>query len=156
MRTSAAIKAGQNKPPEVLQELDVNRHWRVEGRSREHYDVWRSASDQRFFECTCPSRGLCRHITAVVKSLAASKGWEAVSVWTDEADAKRQNKRTLQLYAMGKAFWVTYSWGSWVPREDEARLVGVKADQWRKDIWDAFYKVEGEPRVYRRPVRRER
>ena len=84
-------------------------------------------------------------------------GWALVQFWTDEEDARRQRRRTLEFAGRGrnrKGFWITYSWGSWVPREAGAQVVEVRRDflNAHKDWWNVTYKA-GAAR-FRRTVRR--
>lgn len=149
MKTSQAIKRRQRNPIQPVSRKGDRWTFASESRDRVAYTVERSGREWR---CGCPARGLCKHVTAAVIEDAAARGWDLVQVWTDEADARRQKRRTVRMTASGRAFWVTFAWGAWVPRDAEARLVSVRFDKWN-DRWDAYYKAP-DGRLYRRGVRR--
>ena len=146
MNTSTTIKQRQYNPIQG-ERYEVNR-WRFpsESRDRVSYTVNR---DGTAYKCGCPARGLCKHITSAVLDDAKVK-WDGVQVWTSQADAKRQKRRTVELTANGKTFWVTYILPRWIPREPGARLVSVTTDIHGNT--DAWYAKSG--RRWRRLVRR--
>ena len=56
--------------------------------------------------CTCPARGLCKHIESAILEDAREK-FGIVQVWTSEQDALRQKRRKFQIRANRRPAWVT-------------------------------------------------
>ena len=104
MITSKTIKAKQHNP---IQGIRKGNRWTFQSESRERvrYSVLR---DGREYRCGCPATGLCKHITSAVIEDAKAK-FGIVQVWTDQADAERQKRRTIQMTANSRPFWVTYA-----------------------------------------------
>ena len=104
MNTSATIKAKQYNPIEGTRK---GNRWTFtsESRDRVTYTVERNGREYR---CGCPATGLCKHITSAVLEDAKTK-FDVVQVWTSKEDADRQHRRTLEMTANGKSFWVTYA-----------------------------------------------
>ena len=152
MRTSQTIKRNQAKPPKILH--FGRSGWKVEGRSRDSYWVTRS-DDGKTFYCACPASRkslLCRHVQAVILHLAGEANMVEVSFWTKEDDAKAQHRRTLQLQARYKPFWLTYNYADEVPRTGD-KIIKVTDDRWQEGIADAHYRARDGYR-YRRLVRK--
>jgi len=147
MKTSKVIKQAQLDPPTILESKENT--WKVEGRIRPSYWVTRNGG---IFYCTCPAGTplrrrkptLCRHVTAVVKSLAQREGFDVIQVWTSEEDARKQRRKVVTLEARGTPFWVTLAsrWASsYVP--DGGRLVKAKRDKWKPGLFDVYFTRDG-------------
>jgi hypothetical protein len=109
MKTSKTIKGAQRNPPAILDrghDQRGNLTWLVEGNLSPQYLVTRTGENA--YRCGCPTPfGLCHHIQAAVKDLAAGK-WAFVSFWTNQHDAERQKRRVVRMTGnSGWAFWVT-------------------------------------------------
>ena len=133
------------KLPTIL-ETKPNR-WLVQGQRRQRYDrglrpaYWVTRNGTGFW-CACPAKTLCKHIRAVVKANALIEGWDVVQFTTDEAKAKDQRRRLIEMEAHGRKFWVAYGcrWArQYVP--DGARFAGVVRDRWARGepLFDVYF-----------------
>ena len=140
--TTRAIKEGQYNPS-AIEKVAVNR-WRVKSRSSDFtYTITRHKNK---WTCDCPAVSpTCYHVTSVLMNELAEVGWVG-AVWTSEAEAKRQRRKTWALTRNGRPFWVTGKVASWV-----RRLPGKRARFWKaeKDKWssttDCYWFVQGRP-----------
>ena len=134
MITSTTIKQRQYQPIEGTRR---GNSWTFQSESRERvrYSVLR---DGREYKCGCPATGLCKHITSAVIEDAKAK-FEIVQVWTDQTDAKRQKRRTIQMSANGHPFWVTFAQGS--PLAGVVRFCETWG-KWGKGSVDLYYRNE--------------
>ena len=140
--TTKAIKRGQYDPAEV-RKVNVNR-WTVLSRS-----TGKNRTVTRFksrFTCDCPAKSpTCYHVTSVLMQELKAIGWVG-AVWTSEAEAKRQRRKTWVFARNGRYFWMTARVASWV-----RRLPGKRARFWmaEKDKWssttDCYWMIEGRP-----------
>lgn len=116
------------KLPKIL--ISRENAWKVKGRLRAFYWVTRSDNQKQFW-CACRARCLCRHIKAVLKDLAVMEGWDRVQFfnYNRERQMIRQKRRTVEMTAHGRPFWVVYAceWArEHVP--EGARFAEVKRD----------------------------
>ena len=141
--TTKAIKRGQYDPAPIRKVGDGR--WLVPSKSRPNveYTVARTEND---FSCGCLATSpTCYHVTSVLMNELAQVGWVG-AVWTSEAEAKRQRRKTWTLTRNGRPFWVTGRVASWV-----RRLPGKRARFWKaeKDQWssttDCYWMIEGRP-----------
>lgn len=105
MNTSATIKQGQYNPAAGIRNGDTSWTFDSQSRERVRYSVLR---DGTAYKCGCPATRLCKHITSAVIEDAKAK-FSVVQVWTDQADAVRQKRRTIEMTANGRPFWVTFA-----------------------------------------------
>jgi len=113
MKTSKRIKARQYEPIQGRKTESGAWIFDSESHDRVTYMVTRKGS---VYKCGCPTEGLCKHITSVVIEQASGK-WGLVQLWTDEADARRQHRKMVEMTVsyferrtrtrQEKPFWVT-------------------------------------------------
>ena len=145
MNTSKTIKGGQYQP---IQGTRKGNRWTFESESRDRVS-YTTERNGREYKCGCPARGLCKHITSAVIEDAKANCLVKIQVWTSQADAQRQHRRTVELTANGVPFWVTYDYPPDVDRSP-GRLTGLKRDI--HGNVDAWYTKGG--LVFRRLYRR--
>ncbi|MCK5557477.1 MAG: hypothetical protein KAJ01_03825 [Candidatus Hydrogenedentes bacterium] len=138
--TTRAIKAGQYEPAEVTK-VAANR-WTVLSRS-----TGKKRTVTRFksrFTCDCPATSpTCRHVTAVLMDEMRAKGWVA-AVWTSEAEARRQRRKTWTLTRNGRAFWMTGRPAPEVRRPHKrGRFVEMQLDPYGRGDADCYWMVDG-------------
>jgi len=127
MTTSQRIKARQYDPIQPVKVLDRDRAiFASESRERVQYMTLRAG---RNFRCGCPARGLCEHVIWMVLEHGHEQ-FRHVSVWTSEADAKRQHRRTVRFTANGRPFWVTFA-GKVDPVEALDAEVEALGEEWQ-------------------------
>ena len=95
MDTSKIIKEAQYHPHAAR--LVAPGTFRTQSRDGTHDHIVLRRGDR--FLCTCGCPGLCHHVIDVVVDSAKRRGWRTVQVWTSEADAKRQRRRTVEYRA---------------------------------------------------------
>ncbi len=126
--------------------------WKVEGKLRASY--WVTRNKNKWY-CACPARCLCRHIKAVVKANAVREGWDSVQFcnYQEQEKMTRQKRRTVEMVAHGKPFWVVYA-SEWARAEvpEGSRFAGVKRDRWFAGRFDVYFWQDGF--LARIPVRR--
>jgi len=94
----------------------INRYRPIQPLSRSG-NVWTFASessdtkytttrDGSKYVCTCPAKGLCKHIQSAILEDGKAK-FGIVQVWTSEQDAKRQRRQMFRIKANRKLAWVT-------------------------------------------------
>ena len=134
--TTKAIKAGQYNPAKMTK-IAVN-CWRVESKSGDRPRTVTRHKNK--FTCDCPAISpTCRHVTAVLMTELREKGWVA-AVWTSEAEARRQRRKTWALTRNGRVFWVTGRPAPEVRRPDKrARFLYAEQDQWRPIVMDCMW-----------------
>jgi len=140
--TTKAIKEGQYNPS-AIRKVAVNR-WRVQSRSTDFtYTITRHKNT---WTCDCPATSpTCYHVTSVLMQELAQVGWIG-AVWTSEAEARRQRRKTWALTRNGRQFWVTGRVAPWVRRlpGKRARFWKAEKDQWSSAI-DCYWMTEGRP-----------
>lgn len=105
METSKAIKTRQYTPIKGIRNGHV---WTFTSERNPNTQYTTRRVTGQVYTCNCPAPGLCKHITSALLDDAGAK-WELVQVWTSQADAARQHRRTVQMFANNRKFWVTYA-----------------------------------------------
>ena len=80
-------------------------HWTFASESKPN-TIYTTTRQGKTYSCTCPAKGLCKHITRAILDDARQK-FGIVQVWTSEADARRQKRRRFAVRANGAYAWVT-------------------------------------------------
>lgn len=140
MKTSKRQLENRYNPIKALSRNGNTWTFASETRSNVIYTTTRNGNN---YQCSCPSKGLCKHIQSAVLE-DASKKFGKVQIWTNEEDAKRQKRQMHVIRANNSYAWITI--GEKNPLADVVRF----CKSWDMEAVDLFYTGENGKSIHER------